>query len=901
MATGTITVTGDRTVAAGSSSPTLCINTALTDITHSTTGVTTILSSSGLPSGLLADYSGNTITISGTPTESGVFNYTITPDGCGSEEANGTIIINDLPVVNLGNDTSICADSTLVIDVVVGVNWSWNTGETSQQITVDAEGDYDVMVTDGNGCINYDTVNVLVNPLPLVNLGNDTSICADSTITFDAEIGVDWSWNTGEVSKQISVNTAGDFDVVVTDANGCVNYDTVNLIIYALPIVDLGADTSICSNNSIIIGIEGDYEFEWNTLDTGRNILVFLANDYSLRVEDENGCVNYDTITIGVYDLPVVNIGEDTSICSGDTLEIDAVVGEQWEWSNGLTTQTILLTQAGDYSVTVTDTNGCENNDEMSLSMYELPLIDLGVDTAVCEEDSITLSIYSGASWLWNNGATSSSVTVNLSGDYFASVTDSNGCINYDTIYVSKHTAPVVELGNDTTICREHDFEISAYAPSAVSILWNDGTETFSRMSTGAHEYSITVMDVHGCVNYDTLDIDTFESPVPVINIQDTSICMGDSVGLEVEDVYVFYAWTNTSSTSYSANVHSTNEYVLRVFDNNGCLGSDTAHLEVFDLPHVEIGDSARFCAFKPLILQVPEVYAAYLWNTGNVERLEEIDAVGQYWVDVTDTNGCFNSDSVWIVEGEQIPVDLGEDTTICVGSSLILNASFVHQEIWQSTDTAETYDVGEANVYDVLVIDNEGCFGRDTIEVFVSPLPSVEIIQGDSLPLCEGASEVKTLELLNAEGMDVIWSTGEQQNQIEVDYTGSFTVSRINMFECVGSDTIEVFEFCKPVSLSMPNVFTPDDDGINETFIPLESPNESIEFITSHTTKMNFKVVNRWGRPVFNSSDVLPNWDGVNLETGEECAPGTYYWILEYADLSGGNYQLNGFVQLIR
>ena len=416
LATGTITVTGDRTVAAGSSSPTLCINTALTDITHSTTGVTTILSSSGLPSGLLADYSGNTITISGTPTESGIFNYTITPDGCGSEEANGTIIINDLPVVNLGNDTSICADSTLVIDVVVGVNWSWNTGETSQQITVDAEGDYDVMVTDGNGCINYDTVNVLVNPLPLVNLGNDTSICADSTITFDAEIGVDWSWNTGETSKQISVNTAGDLDVVVTDSNGCVNYDTVNLIIHALPLVDLGADTSICSNNSIIIGIEGDYEFEWNTLDTGRNILVFLANDYSLRVEDENGCVNYDTITIGVYDLPVVNIGEDTSICSGDTLEIDAVVGEQWEWSNGLTTQTILLTQAGDYSVTVTDTNGCENNDEMSLSMYELPLIDLGVDTAVCEEDSITLSIYSGTSWLWNNGATSSSVTVNFWG-----------------------------------------------------------------------------------------------------------------------------------------------------------------------------------------------------------------------------------------------------------------------------------------------------------------------------------------------------------------------------------------------------------------------------------------------------------------------------------------------------
>ena len=63
----------------------------------------------------------------------------------------------------------------------------------------------------------------------------------------------------------------------------------------------------------------------------------------------------------------------------------------------------------------------------------------------------------------------------------------------------------------------------------------------------------------------------------------------------------------------------------------------------------------------------------------------------------------------------------------------------------------------------------------------------------------------------------------------------------------------------------------------------------------------MNFKVLNRWGRPVFMSSAVLPNWDGRNIESGKECAVGTYYWMLEYGDVSGGNYQLNGFVQLIR
>ena len=95
-----------------------------------------------------------------------------------------------------------------------------------------------------------------------------------------------------------------------------------------------------------------------------------------------------------------------------------------------------------------------------------------------------------------------------------------------------------------------------------------------------------------------------------------------------------------------------------------------------------------------------------------------------------------------------------------------------------------------------------------------------------------------------------------------------------------------------------MPNVFTPDYDGINEEFIPIENP---VDSIISNTTKMNFKVLNRWGRPVFRSSEVLPNWDGRNIDSGKECASGTYYWILEYADLSGSNYQLNGFVQLIR
>ena len=163
------------------------------------------------------------------------------------------------------------------------------------------------------------------------------------------------------------------------------------------------------------------------------------------------------------------------------------------------------------------------------------------------------------------------------------------------------------------------------------------------------------------------IQVDTFVSPIPVINVQDTAICFGESVTLEVDPIYNFYAWTNSGSFTNSTIVDETNEYILRVFDANGCFGSDTANVLVNNLPNAEIGDSIKFCLFKDLILTVPEQDAQYSWSTFGINRTEQIFGPGQYWVNVVDTNECFNSDSVIIYEGEKIPVDLGNDTTICL------------------------------------------------------------------------------------------------------------------------------------------------------------------------------------------------------------------------------------------
>jgi len=147
---------------------------------------------------------------------------------------------------------------------------------------------------------------------------------------------------------------------------------------------------------------------------------------------------------------------------------------------------------------------------------------------------------------------------------------------------------------------------------------------------------------------------------------------------------------------------------------------------------------------------------------------------------------------------------------------------------------------------------------------------------------------------------MNIVWSTGEATSNIEVTDADVYYVSKTNSHSCIGKDTVVLFDFCPKITITMPNVFTPNGDGFNESFVPMETVTESINFLMTNIREINFKVLNRWGKVIYLSEGILPNWNGDNMDTGNICPNGTYYWILNYNDLSGERYELNGFVQLI-
>ena len=854
-----------------------------------------------------------------------------------------TATVNTIPTVSSGTDGDRCGAGTVDLSAAVSsgtVRWydaasggtllgtsasgaTWTSPSISSTTIYYAEA-----WTGSCASIARTAVTATVNIQPTFSSVTDGENCGPGTVDLSADVStgtVRWydaasagtllgtsadgaTWTTGSISST-TIFYAEAWDGICTSASRSAVTATIN----AEPTVLTGTDGERCAEGTVDVSATTDFgDVRWYDAATGGTLLGTstsggIWSTPSISTTTTYYAEGWDAIcpsvarvavTATVHDLPVFDLGNDTAICIDSTITFDAQIGVSWVWNNGDLTQTTNVKSAGEYFVTVTDANSCSSNDTINLVINALPIVYLGRDTAICVDSTITFDAVTGVSWLWNNGDLTQTTTVSTSGDYDVVVTDINGCVNYDTINLSINELPIVNIGSaDTTICTESDYVLDA--GSAGTYLWNDGSIDPTLTTTGMGEYSVIVTDVNNCVNYDTIQIDTFATPIPVINIQDTAICLGESVTLEVDPIYAFYAWTHSGSIANTAVVDETNEYVLRVFDVNGCLGSDTSNVVVNSLPDANIGDSVRYCAFSPLFLTVHEVGATYVWNTGGTDQSEEITSAGEYSVVVTDGNDCVSRDTAWVYEGERVPVNLGNDTTICFGTTITLDASFINSETWEGSVDAESYEVSEAGTYDVLVIDADGCYGRDTIEVSVSEIPTVSIDQGDSLSLCEEAGEGKLLSVSNDAGLEVYWNTDEVTESIEVFEVADYIVSLTNEFACTGSDTIIVYDYCREVILNMPNLFTPNGDGTNETFIPITQPGDDLNFLMSHIKSMDFTVLNRWGQTLYASKDQLPNWNGRSMDTGEVVSSGTYFWIFNYSDVSGKSVSINGYVQV--
>jgi PKD repeat protein len=373
-----------------------------------------------------------------TVTATQTYTMTITDaNGCFTRD---TVQVSVLPApsVNLGPDTIQCGGSISIDAGNPGSTYLWSTGAGSQTISVTQTGNYSVVVQAPSGCINSDDINVVINPLPTVSLGPDTSTCANA-VTLDAGGGFSsYAWSTGGSAQNELITTSDTVSVIISDVNGCLGYDTTIVTLNPPPSVNLGADTTRCGGSvTLDAGNPGSLYF-WSNFTSSQTTTVSSSGTYAVEVITPAGCINTDTINVIINNQPDANLGPDTAIC-GSSVTLDAGnPGSSYSWSNSATTQLVTVGN-GTYTVTVTDPSGCFDSDTITVTTNAAPVISAGQDQTICVPNSATLTASGGLYYIWSNNATTPSISVSptTTTTYYVTGFDINGCSASDVVLVT--------------------------------------------------------------------------------------------------------------------------------------------------------------------------------------------------------------------------------------------------------------------------------------------------------------------------------------------------------------------------------------------------------------------------------------------------------------------------------
>jgi gliding motility-associated-like protein len=700
---------------------------------------------------------------------------------------------------------------------------------------------------------SYDTALVIINNINtslLVSLGNDTSVCQGNTLTLNAgNPGYSYLWNTLQTSQSINVTSSGTYSVIVSNGSGCIGYDTINVLINPTPL-DI--------NDSIFVshhGILAHYPFDNHTFDiSGHNYHGILNGPVATtdRLNNSNKAYSFNG------NNQFVNVPHDIW---SDELSLSA-----WIYSTDLGTTD--PTQTG------------------KMIFFKAP------NTGVNQDYTLAIAyINSGfrAQFVFGQGASqffyiNSNTIIQTNQWYLITATRKNGIAK---LYVNGN------LDNSATypfvpVNLHFNLKLGMSHASFQSFAGKlDDLRIYKRAlcarevkSLYHNQYLLKVklQDTILCNNGSTfLDI---INPEPGISYQLQSYPSGNPIGnpqITYCDSILSLPTGNITSTSYFT--------ILATDTVTGCSNQLDSIFKVSISPYllVNLGNDTLICQGNTIVLNAGNPGCSYQWNSGQSTQTINISNLGVYSVIVTNASGCVGYDTINVSITTFLPVNLGNDTTICIGESVVLDAGISGAiYLWNTNATSQSISVTNAGSYWVAVNSN-GCIGSDTIIVNIVPKPTISL--GNDTIMCPG----DLIILTPGSGFNqYLWSDGATTNSINVNIPGNYSVT-VSNGACFVSDEI-IIEECGS-EIWIPNVFTPNGDGINETFYP----------VCFNIDKISMLIFNRWGNQLFEGSGKACVWDG--KYHGELCPDGVYYYLIEYEQKGKlkGMQKRHGSVTLLR
>jgi len=823
--------------------------------------------------------SGTTQNITGL--SGGSYTLTVT-DANGCTATSGPHVVPEAPALQLtfdsvqnvscngANDGGVFVTTTGGVPTYV---YNWDNGATTQDITALAGGTYSVTATDADGCTATSGPHTVNEPATLTatldsieavscNGGNDGAVFL--TIAGGTTPYV-YNWDNGATTQDITGLSAGTYNLTVTDSNNCVvttgphNVTEPTLLQITLDSIN-NVSCNGAANGGVFITASGGttaYTYNWSNGATTQNATGLNGGNYSVTATDANGC----TATTGphtVIEPNVLQVVVDTfknESCDGivdgfiHTSATGGTAPFSFLWSTNATTSNVTGLVAGSYSVTITDSNSCTAIDTVTIN--DIPTITVAVnliDSVSCfglSDGSIDLNISGGApsyTYNWTTGATTQDLNNLAIGSYSITVTDSLGCEVTDGAFdVLQPDSLLLSASISNVSCNgAADGSIAVTTTGGTpSYTYNwtpNGATTEDLTNISGGSYSITVVDRNGC-SFNLANLVVGEPTAIVLTSDSTAeTCDGRNDGAinltvtggEPSIAGYTYNWNTGTTTQDLSNISGGN-YTVTVTDSLGC--SQTLSTNVYDPAALNLAITAT----TPLegclgeAIGVLDATASggtgtlsYAWSNGTSTGLNPNLNAGTYSVVVTDVNGCTITDSaaigtpIYPLINPYIEQTGTQDTTINWGSLVTIDAS--NNQSGVSYAWTETTTVGNLNI------------GSST-----DPSTTIE-------PQPNGTAIY--ILLLTATSMDGCVDTASM-------------IVRINIADLLG----------------MPTAFTPNNDGTNDSFRPV---NLDPQFITE------FKIFNRWGQLVYDNPDTSNGgWDGTMQGTPQP--RDTYIYLLHY------------------
>ena len=874
-----------------SSSPTACIGTSIT-LTGTNSG--------GTP-GLLPPYTytwvsgpqSDTYTVS--PLLGGTYTYSLH-----SKDANNCLVSNTIsvdfitnPILNLSN-TSICPLQTGTLTVSGATTYTWSNNTTGSSLSDNPliTTNYSV-IGSAQSCSSTASASIIIKPLPVPVLNSNSPICNGQNLNLYGQGGSSYQW-TGPLSYNnltqnpqlngANPNNSGVYHATVTAANSCTAASSITVTVNPTPTISaFGSTVCVSQTLNLTSNSFAGSAYYWqgpnafssqNQNPSIVNPVVAASGNYTVIATSPVNCTNSAVANVTVTAMPIPTFTSNSPQCVGANLNFNSsnttgAIAYSWAGPSGFTSNqtnpainTVNLSAAGAYTLTVT-TGPCVNTVSHNVIINALPTPTAQSNSPVCETKNINLSVNtSGVTYIWTGpnaftGNLQNIVMTNSSqnhtGVYTVLVTDVNGCQASSSTSVTVMPNPVLTTqgsrvcyGEPASLLASGAANYQWFGPLGYSSASAVATIT-SAINTAVWTYYVVGTGLNTCTTIATATVATKVLPLPTAQLT-PRVCVGSAIFFQAQggNSYFWQGPLNfiSSQQNYSlqaSNVGMSGSYTLMVIDTAGCKGYTKVSTIIDASPGGSIaGDNKQSC--------VPFCANYKLYASGSSSIVSSSWSIGNESASTQSFNYCFSN-----------------------AGNYTLRGSF---------------------------IDEHGCKGTVNHIVNAYPIPVADFNYYPENPVENQDEVVFTNMSQGPEQQSWNWqfisNAGYKSQKENTSYTfkeaGTYPIALItkNTWGCADT-VVKSIKIDEDFHVYVPNAFTPNGDGKNETF---NAQGTGIK-------KYSLQVFNRWGQKVFETTDLNTGWNGTFR--GEDSQTGTYAWKISATNINGKTKELVGELTLYR